>query len=436
MFIRNLYDSHSHVVSTGQLQEQWDLTEIRDLRALSAANVPSTRRGPWLLGFGWDEGVEGAMQVWTRSSLDQIFPHEPVYLSRCDGHAGVVNSVGLELLSGGGIGQALLERTEGGGFDSDRGIAVENSHFLILRTIPAPSATEVRRSIHTACQVFNRNGYTHVRDMEGGRGSFLEALELERQGLQTLQIDWNFVCESNRDIERVLADLRELKAEQTPLNRLVGFKFYMDGSLGSRTALLSRDYGDRPGGGRGLACWSEADVETLFEKTWREGWPVACHAIGDEACDRVVEIARSVSARGTAGHLHLEHVEVLRDETIRKMKPLHVRCHLQPCHWLSDRRWLKQRTGELYRYCFQWEALRKARVPMSFGHDSPIERPVPLRTLQALKESAKDGIPALGTDPWQFMTHPDPTCVPGTTRFDGDRVVEVTLGGRIVFRED
>lgn len=438
MLLRNLYDSHSHVVSTGQLERQWSLSEFSSLTDLRPESAPSWRRGEWLLGFGWDENRLKEGRCWSLAQLDGLFPEMPIYFSRCDGHAGIINSAGLRWLARHGLMTADLSSIHGGTFGeafagSGDLLATENSHFRILQSIPAPDGQEIREAILAACARFNREGYTHVRDMEGNADFFRAALELEAEGRQTMQIDWNFVCERLEDVEKVLRELQEMRSRQSRCNRIAGFKFYMDGSLGSRTALLSRPYADQPEAGPELICWVPEDVEKMIETVWRAGFAVACHTIGDEAVDIVVEIARQVSARGIAGHLHLEHVEILRDETIQKMKPLHVRCHLQPCHWLSDRIWLKERVGFLHRYAFPWAALRRAKIPMSFGHDSPIEPPVIASTLRALRESAEAGIPALGEDPWRFMSHPDFDAVPGETLFEDDQVLEVRFDGKVVF---
>lgn len=439
MLLRNLYDSHSHVVSTGQLARQWNLSKITSHDDLRLEAAPAFRRGPWLLGFGWDENSLREGRPWTRAELDLRFPEIPVYLSRCDGHAGLVNSAGLTWLAETGLTETDLAETRGGTFgigtsQPDAGLATENAHFLILQRIPAPEPAEFAEAIVEACRIFNEQGYTHVRDMEGAWTSFETALGLEGEGRLTLQIDWNFVCENIAALDVVLDQLRRARARETRLNRVAGFKFYMDGSLGSRTALLSQNYADDPGAGRGVAVWEIGDVERIFEEVWRAGFPIACHVIGDAASDLVVETARKVSARGIAGHLHLEHVEVLRDETIQKMKPLHVRCHLQPCHFLSDRKWLKARLGSLYQAAFPWEALRRARIPLSFGHDSPIEPPIVADNLRALELAAVEGIPRFGGDPWRYMVHPDPTAAAGETLFEDGRVLEVRLEGRVVFR--
>ncbi|MNL44619.1 hypothetical protein D3C87_1672070 [compost metagenome] len=112
------------------------------------------------------------------------------------------------------------------------------------------------------------------------------------------------------------------------------------------------------------------------------------------------------------------------------MKPLHVRCHLQPCHWLSDRVWLAQKLGDLYKYAFPWEALQAAQIPMSFGCDSPIEPPSFLRNEEALRESAKAKIRKFTGDLVTCHSHPDAAYADSMTIIENGEVKEVVFNGR------
>lgn len=381
--------------------------------------VTKNQANEWTTGFGWDERHLPFKKIWSLSEIDQQFDKNPIYFSRVDGHAGITNSLGKELLAQKGI-------------HSDHGnIFFELDHYAALNSLPQPTLAEIREALIQACRYFNSNGYTHVRDMESTEAAFLEAIKLEKEGLLTLRVDWNFLCEKAQDIEGVIAAMKRSKSLSSKLNHVAGLKIYMDGSLGSRTAWLSQPYADNGQQSKGI--WSIGHLDEVMEKVWTEGFPLAVHAIGDAAADFIVERARALSARGIAGHLHLEHVEVLRDETIQKMKPLHVRCHVQPCHLLSDQEWLRERLGTLYRFAFPWEAIRKAKIPMSFGHDSPIEEADVFSTLKAIELGKALGIAELRADPWEFMSHPTDTDVFGETVFENEKVLSVHFLGKKVF---
>ena len=418
--LKNLYDSHVHFVATGQAACEWDLSRLtsrEDLKTLKP--VAENFRGEWLVGFGWDENKWPDPRVWTLAELDAVFASTPVYFSRCDGHSAVVNSEGLRRL----------------GLPASATRLFETDHYRAYEKLPAPSDADVMNYMHRAMKIFNEAGFTHIRDMGGVLAHWRLACELERAGQQTLAVEWNFVAEDLANFDRIVEDALYVRAHETPLNRLAGVKFYYDGSLGSETALLSKPYANRPETS-GMACWPREQITECIRKAWLAGLPVAVHAIGDEAADHMVECARAVSGTGIGGHLHLEHAELLRPETIQKMKGLHVICHMQPCHWHTDRRWLKAKTGTLAGFAFQWEALRRSRIPFCFGSDSPIEKPSLFSNLLALEGSAAEGVPALGGDPLAFHVLAKTKAPSGETTVDfaQRKIIEVRLGDRIVYQ--
>lgn len=435
MLLRNLYDSHVHLLSTGQVARVLDLSKLKSLEDLRTLEIrPENRRAGWLVGFGWDENRWTTKTLPTRIDLDLAFPGEAVYFSRCDGHSGVTSTEGLRRL---GLldrpvdpigGQVLLD-TKG----VPNGRLTETAHYQALEKLPRPSRDDLREDLISGMRKFNEAGFTHVRDMAGSEELWGIALDLEKQGLQTLCIEWNFSCETREDFERALSEASRARLQETPLNKVAGIKLYFDGSLGSDTAFLSRPYAHRSDGARGITCWPEDHVEQVLRKAWENGLPVAVHTIGDEAADRIVEMSRKISSSGLGGRLNLEHAQVLRTETIQKMKGLHVTCHLQPCHWLNDRRWLENKLGSLAKFAFPWEALRRQKIPFFFGSDSPIESMSLFDNLRALRESVEAGIPRLDADPILFHTKTGSADVRGETLIDDEKILEVRLNGKVIF---
>ncbi|MBX3041051.1 MAG: amidohydrolase family protein [Bdellovibrionaceae bacterium] len=417
MLLKNLADSHVHLMATGQIRCTLSLAKLRDWRELS--DLPKDReffRDHWYVGFGWDENLWPGKEIPTAQQLDQLFPDFPVYFSRCDGHSGLTNSLGLREL--GRTGSGLFK---------------EKEHLENLGKLPAYSDEARERFLIESCRTFNEAGFTHVRDLGGNESQFLLAQKLEKEGRLTLQVDWNFPCQDLKSFENVLRQAIRCRQLSSAQNELKGIKFFFDGSLGSDTALLSKPYAHRCDHSHGRQVWSDDDAKAVIQRSWENGFEVAVHTIGDEAVDRIVNLAREVSSKGIGGRLNLEHAEVLQPETIKKMKPLHVVCHLQPCHWLSDKAWLDQKLGELKAYAFPWEALRRAKIPFFFGSDSPIEPPSLFRNLQALDESVSFGIAALKADPIEFHLCPSPR-VSGETEVKDGQIERVVFQNKIVFQ--
>lgn len=104
---------------------------------------------------------------------------------------------------------------------------------------------------------------------------------------------------------------------------------------------------------------------------------------------------------------------------------------MQPSHWLSDHSWLPQTIGDLTKYLFQWEALRKNRIHVDFGSDSPIEPTNLLLTRRALLESAKV-IPNPLEDWKHFHAYPTSGWGQCQTEFDDQGVIAIHFNGETI----
>ena len=291
------------------------------------------------------------------------------------------------------------------GFEDDEklsGLLKEKFHIQAMLALPNYSGAQKKDFLRTAIANYNQQGFTHIRDMGTNQDQFLIELELEKSNELTLHVVHNFICEDKNDFERAFNEAQACLKLESSLLKVAGLKFFYDGSLGSETALLSLPYNGQPEGNKGVVNWEISDLEMLIKKTWQSGFEVSVHTIGDEAAHQIVQAARRISASGVAGVLNLEHVQVLRPETIQAMKSLHVVCHMQPCHWLSDKIWLKEKLGPLFNCAFSWENLRAAKVPVCFGSDSPIEASILENNLQALRDSESQGIKKFNADPLAF----------------------------------
>ncbi|HWU43778.1 MAG TPA: amidohydrolase family protein [Bdellovibrio sp.] len=417
MFLKipRLYDSHTHFLATGELASGLNLQSLQSAAEIAQWDLSkkSFYRGDWLVGFGWQDAKWPSPP--RKEILDQLFPNRPVYLAKGDGHTSWVNSAALRELS----------------LNSETGLLTEADHLRSWDLLPTFTEEQQRNNILAACRVYNSAGFTHVRDMTGNESLWNSLTALENENLLTVAFEENFTCYDLAGFEKSLHSALYAKKNETALLRSKGIKFFYDGSLGSETAYLSKPYFGLKDGNRGRVLWNLNDVEIMIKRTWQAGLDISVHTIGDEAAHDIVSLARKISAQGFVGRLNLEHVQVLRPETIQMMKSLHVRCHMQPCHWLSDRVWLKEKLADLYRYAFPWEALRAAQIPLSFGCDSPVEKPSFIANQRALQESPEENIRRFTGSLEETHAHPDNTFAANSyTVFENEQVKEVVFQGR------
>lgn len=429
MRLEAVYDSHVHWAATGEFSGRLRLEGLNSPQDISILNIERHhKRGDWLLGFGWDQNKWS--EAPSRAHLDQAFPGTPVAFSRVDGHVLWVNT---EALKRAGLWVQNAASPTGGVIElgSDgwpTGILKDKARAAIERLIPKQTAFEVRRDLLKATQKFNREGFTHIRDMTCDEVQWNEAVHLDQSGLLTLAVEEYFWLKSASDLDSVLDLAVKARGEATANLRVKGLKIFYDGALGSEGALLSKCYCGS--GSHGLRLWEPSGVREVLRKTWEKGLEVAIHAIGDAASAEIIDLASDIKTSGHVGTLHLEHAEILLPETVDKMKNLKVECHLQPAHWLGDREWLSAKIGELAPFAFPWRRLQEADVYFDFGSDSPIDPPSFKRTLQALRESADAGIPRLLGLPNSHMAHRDLSWAPNSyTIFENETPLQVVFRG-------
>ncbi len=437
----NCYDSHVHWLATGQMKYRLDLSQLKSQEDIKSLKIdPHFFQGDWLLGFGWDQSLWEQKQFPDKKILDQLFPETPVSFSRADGHATWCNTEALKrigLADAKGRTQNPLPEIQGGKIELDSegqatGILIDSAERLIDQVLPVPDQNQIRRYLMQGMQIFNRAGITHIRDLTCTPEQWASVVHLDKSGLLTLAVEEFFGAYEPKDFLPMLQAAIEAKKDKLKRVRVMGVKVFFDGALGSEGALLSQCYCRTQN--KGLSILTEAELKDMMLQTWTAGLALAVHVIGDEAADRVSTVACELWDQGQTGQLHLEHVEMLRTETIKKLQGRQVICHLQPCHWHTDKRWLKEKLGGLYQFVFPWRALQEANIPFFFGSDSPIEEPSLLSNLKALEDSALNSIPKLLGSFTNYHQHPDKAWVANThTHFSNGEVSQVVFDGEHLF---
>ena len=426
--IINCYDSHTHFWATGQVAEGLKLNHLKCADEINKLEIKKNHyRASWLVGFGWDQNSWPDKKFPHKILLDQNFAQTPVFFSRVDGHASWINSKAiLELKK---LGYDFNTDPKGGLIERDAagdptGLLFDQAHINALILLPDFSNLQHQSFFKTSQNIFNLAGFTHVRDLSMNLSFWQLLKQMEDNNSLSVCLDAFVTVESLSALDQVLSEIKLIKKEVSQQMRLHGVKIFIDGSLGSKTAFLSQNYLQSKS--NGILIWSHQEIKELIKRSWLAGQEVAIHTIGDQAAHLAVSAAREVSAEGILGRLHLEHVQILRHETIAMMKPLHIICYMQPCHWLSDKSWLKQvLTKDLIENLFQWELLRKNKIPFYFGSDSPIEPTSLFNNRQALAESIKWGVPQLNADWKNFHSHPDSKWMNCYTEIENEKVKQV-----------
>jgi predicted amidohydrolase YtcJ len=391
--IPGMTDSHTHIVSGGFQLARLSLRNVAGreefIRAV-AEDVKTKKKGEWIVGGRWSVESWSDPQPPNKDWLDPITGNTPVYLVRMDGHQALVNSAALRLA---GIDASGPKDPPGGEIVRDpktgepTGILKESAGDLVSDLIPDPTVDQRYEALRRAMQHANALGITSVHDMS--EPDDLEVFRrAHREGALTIRITtYLMVDDWAPHIDKV-----EGFPIRDDMFRIAGFKGFMDGSLGSRTAYMRKPYSDAPAETpypRGQLTAMAADTESFrasVAKIDARGLQVAVHAIGDEANHLLLDAYETVLRRNEnrdARH-RVEHAQHLHVSDIPRFAALGVVASMQPFHKADDGRYAEKRLGkERLNGSYAYRQLLDAGALVSFGSDWPVATMDPFAGIDA-----------------------------------------------------
>ncbi len=252
--IPGLVDCHAHIISGGLALDRLQLREassqadfIRRVKEHAAKLKPKE----WVKGRGWSVESWANPAEPTKEWIDAASGNRPALLTRMDGHQALANSKALAMA---GITKDTPDPT-GGVIVRDSktgeptGILKDAASGLVGRLIPESSNMQKLPALQDAKALFNRYGVTMIHDMSGpGDGEvFMAARTMPTLAPVKEQLRIHSFCSVSRwSTEPCFKPQSDEMALVVDWVRPAGFKGYMDGSLGSRTAYMRRPFLDNP----------------------------------------------------------------------------------------------------------------------------------------------------------------------------------------------
>ena len=407
--ITGMVDAHAHLLGLGQALRTVDLVGTKSYDEVIARVVErakTARPGEWIRGRGWDQNDWADTRFPTHAALSRAVPNNPVYLTRVDGHAALVNAKALELAQV----TAATPDPAGGRLIRDSannptGVLVDNAQAVVGRVIPAASPAELREQTLAAIAEANRWGLTGIHDA-GVDAAGIDVYEaLAKEGRYNLR---NYV------MVRASDSVLDAYMRRGPQKGLYGgrlwiraIKLVADGALGSRGAALLEPYSDDPGN-TGLLTTPPERIKSVAVRALRAGFQVNVHAIGDRA-NRIVldQFEAALREVPTADHrFRIEHAQILSYQDIPRFAELDVIPSMQGSHQTSDMYWAPNRLG-LARLsgAYAWRSLLNTGVIIPNGSDFPVEAVNPLISFHSfITRQDADNYPPGGWMPEQRTT--------------------------------
>lgn len=414
LLVPGFNDAHIHFTSGGLSLMNLDFRYVHDVKTIQKMvkeKIEQSKPGELIVGRGWEHETFPDKKWPTKEILDEVAPDNPVILTRADGHSTWVNSY---VIKNSGItkdtpdspnGTIVRDLVTG----EPTGIFKEGAQRLIKRTsstILTPEEEEARRDkgLELALAEARRTGVTSVQQLSGEYERFQK---FKDQGKLTLRVTFNMPLPSDEDGLKRITELRKRYPQENNWVRLGYLKGFIDGTLGSGTALMFEPYEDDPSTS-GLPMMPYEEFERRIVAADAMGLQIGVHAIGTKGNNwllNALEKARQINGKRDSRH-RSEHAQILLLSDIPRFAELDVIASMQPTHCITDKRFAEKRIGlERCKGAYAWKRLLDSGAKIAFGTDWSVEPIDPLEGLYAaVTRKDRAGEPGEGWFPDQKLT--------------------------------
>ncbi|WP_068162189.1 amidohydrolase [Rhodococcus phenolicus] len=359
LVLPGLWDSHVHFDQWALSQAALDLSGARSAAeavTLFAAHLEHPQPDV-VVAHGFRDGLWPDAP--TAALLDAIAPHRPLVAISADLHSGWFNSAALRHFSLAGDPTGLLREAE---------------FMPLMNEIQRSEVAVLDRWVDEATRVAAARGVVGIVDFEISDNVAAWSRRIAA-GTDRLRVRCGIWPQwLDAAIDAGLRTGGEIPGT-AGLATVGPMKVIVDGSLGTRTAYCHDPY---PGGDHGVLTVPPEELAQWMSRARDHGIDSAIHAIGDRACEHVLDCFESTGARGS-----IEHAQLVADADFARFAQLGVAASIQPAHVhddadLADRYWAG-RTGR----AFPYGTLLGANATLALGSDAPVARLDPWLTLAA-----------------------------------------------------
>ncbi len=380
-------DCHTHFIE-GALS----LSNVNLRKAASRQEFVSTvkksiskaAQGKWILNGNWNEQNFDVPELPHKEWIDGISSQNPVCLTRHDQHMILANNRALKMAD-------ITKDTPsppGGEIQKDKttgeptGILKDSAMELVMKNIPEPSMNDKMLAVEKAQKYAAEVGVTSLHDME-----YSSNLPVYQELLKKNKLDVRIMIYLPIIESELFSKLKIKTPFGNKFIKIGGLKGFIDGSLGSSTALFFEPYED-DSANKGIfsqQMFPEGTMEDRIVTADRNQVQVAIHAIGDRANHMVLDMFEKANSKNQKydRRWRIEHAQHIIPEDIQRFSDLNVIASVQPYHLAFDGSWAENKIGKRRsRYTYALKSLINNGVKLAFGTDWPV---VPLNPLEGIQ---------------------------------------------------
>jgi predicted amidohydrolase YtcJ len=364
------WESHLHIVDGIRSLVELNLRSINSLEELKAAiesYASKIENSDWVIGHGWDEEKLFGGSFPDRQLLDKLHNEHPMMLIRMDGHSLCLNTKAIQLMK-------IDDMTPGSEIPFDEagkstGMLYENAAGRVTQEVIERFSEEyIEKLVLYAQELFLKNGITSVNDICTTYGRYFDIYrKLQKSGKLKLRITTAPYGMSEESLE----DFDARKGDETDRLRIAAPKFFMDGSFGSRTALLMNEYADAAGN-YGLQLIEREQLKELIIQNETINQPITIHAIGDKAVHIILDCIEETRVHNHRDIRHrIEHIQIVQDRDIERFSKLDVTASFQPV-FLYEKELTESRLGlERFSMIYRFKSFIENGVNVILNSDFP-----------------------------------------------------------------
>jgi len=384
LVLPGLWDTHIHPYSYGHLQKVANLVAAKgkdDIIEILKAKLQSSEQPPWLEGVQWDQDSMGGYFP-SRKDLDLVSETVPIVIFRRCWHICAVNTATLKksnLIDENGF--LMKEYSNNPGIETENGVPTgifkEDSIFLLNPVLKIEDTDEEKfKILDLTLKNLAQHGLTSICGNEGAITNFSNAYEIYSKlygSFGSLPVRVNFTREINDDFSA-----KPMNLVSKDYLRCDKVKIFMDGSLGSNTAYLSKNYKNIDS--RGMLILKSSCLKDKLTKITNSKYQLEAHAIGDGAFSELLDACTVFKT--TLNRPIFTHCQIVNDQILnrlRKHKDMKIVANIQPQFTESDLPIIESKIGkENLKFSYCWKSLQNSGMVIAGGSDAPVEPPNPI----------------------------------------------------------
>jgi predicted amidohydrolase YtcJ len=344
-------DSHAHLLAHGIERQRIDLSLCRSL-AECLEKLRENLCLEQIIGVNWDESAwrKGKKEELNKRVLDSIAMDRPVIMRRVCGHFAVCNSAALQMIS---KEWKVVDRT--------KGFLYEDA-ALYLNRVFIPSDAMYFNGLKIAMREANTLGITSIHEITDNQG-----FSVYQKMKDSLTLRVAIYLQPER-VNRGLTSLSMQKRDDGFL-RFMGFKIFMDGSIGARTAAFTQPY--RGTRNRGILVTTEKSLIPRIRNAEKAHYQLMVHSIGDRATEATLNAFMRAGLKENRLRHRLEHLELVSRRQVERISEYGLIASMQPnfIRWQSPGGMYEKYLGARYKQMNCFKTMANASVRVVFGSD-------------------------------------------------------------------